>query len=88
MWHGVPHKLEGVDEPKLLKEIVDADDRILDEPAVTIAVSELADSSVNFAVRVWAATGDYWGIYFDLTENVKKRFDEVGISWRCMEILA
>jgi len=63
-----------------IKQLVDADDRILEDPACTIAVSALADSSVNFVVRPWVNTADYWGVYFDLTENIKKRFDEVGIS--------
>jgi len=63
-----------------LQDLVSADDRILKDPAVTIAVSELADSSVNFVVRPWVKTADYWGVYFDLTEAIKKRFDEVGIS--------
>jgi small conductance mechanosensitive channel len=63
-----------------LKDLVAADDRILDDPAVTIAVSELADSSVNFVLRPWVKTENYWGVYFDLTEAIKKRFDEVGIS--------
>ena len=65
---------------KELQDLVDADERILKDPAVTIAVSELADSSVNFVLRPWVKTADYWGVYFDLTERVKKRFDEVGIS--------
>ena len=65
---------------KELHDLVDADDRILKDPAVTIAVSELADSSVNFVLRPWVNTADYWAVYFDLTERVKKRFDEVGIS--------
>lgn len=65
---------------KELEGLVAADDRILDEPAVTIAVSELADSSVNFVLRPWVNTSDYWGVYFGLTEAIKKRFDEVGIS--------
>jgi small conductance mechanosensitive channel len=65
---------------KELQALVDADDRILKDPAVTIAVSELADSSVNFVLRPWVNTADYWAVYFDLTERVKKRFDEVGIS--------
>ena len=65
---------------KELESLVAADDRILDEPAVTIAVSELADSSVNFVVRPWVKTSDYWGVFFSLTEAIKKRFDEVGIS--------
>ncbi len=66
---------------KTLEELVAADDRILADPAVTIAVSELADSSVNFVVRPWVKTSDYWGVYFDLTEAIKKRFDQEGISF-------
>ena len=64
-----------------LEKLVAAEERVLDEPAVTIAVSELADSSVNFVVRPWVRTTDYWGVYFGLTEAIKKRFDEVGISF-------
>jgi len=66
---------------KTVEELVAADDRILDEPACTIAVSELADSSVNFVVRPWVSTADYWGVMFDLTEAIKKRFDQDGISF-------
>jgi small conductance mechanosensitive channel len=66
---------------KTLEELVAADDRILQDPACTIAVSELADSSVNFVLRPWVASGDYWGVKFELTEAIKKRFDEVGISF-------
>merc|ERR1712188_333455 len=50
------------------------------EPAPKIAVSELADSSVNFIVRPWVNSADFWGVKFDFTENVKLRFDEEGIS--------
>ena len=64
----------------VLNEIVQADSRILKDPAPTIAVSELADSSVNFVVRPWVKTGDYWDVYFDLTEQIKVRFDAEGIS--------
>ena len=64
-----------------LQELVAAESRILDEPACTIAVSELADSSVNFVLRPWAKTADYWGVKFDLTEAIKKRFDAEGISF-------
>jgi small conductance mechanosensitive channel len=63
-----------------IREIIDQDDRVLKDPEPAIFVSELADSSVNFAVRVWAKAADYWGIYFDTTEAVKKRFDADGIS--------
>ena len=64
----------------VISELISADDRILADPAPTIAVSELADSSVNFVVRPWVKTADYWGVMFDLTEAVKKRFDQEGIS--------
>ena len=66
---------------KTVQEIVDADERVLKEPACTIAVSELADSSVNFVVRPWVKTADYWAVMFDLTEAIKKRFDQDGISF-------
>ena len=65
---------------RTLEELVAADERIFKDPACTIAVAELADSSVNFVVRPWVKTGDYWAVNFDLTEAIKKRFDEVGIS--------
>lgn len=66
---------------KTLQELVDADERILKDPAAKIAVSELADSSVNFVVRPWAQTADYWNVRFDLTEAIKKRFDEENITF-------
>lgn len=64
----------------LLHRIVDEDERILKEPEPTIAVSELADSSVNFVVRVWCQSQDYWAIFFDMQEKVKLVFDAEGIS--------
>jgi small conductance mechanosensitive channel len=63
-----------------LEQIIAEDERILKDPAPTVAVSELADSSVNFVVRPWAKTADYWGVFFDTTEKVKLTFDEKGIS--------
>lgn len=63
-----------------LQEIIDADDRILKEPASFIGVGELGDSSVNFTVRVWVKAADYWGVHFDTIEKVKLTFDEKGIS--------
>lgn len=64
----------------ILEAMVQEDDRILKEPAPTVAVSELADSSVNFIVRPWVNSADYWGVLFDFTEAVKLRFDAEGIS--------
>ena len=66
---------------RTLEELVASEDRILDDPACTIAVLELADSSVNFVVRPWVKSSDYWGVTFDLTEAIKKRFDKDGISF-------
>jgi len=65
---------------RILEELVTSDSRILKDPAPTVAVSELADSSVNLVVRPWVNTGDYWAVYFDLVEKVKLTFDEQGIS--------
>jgi len=64
----------------ILEKTVQADQRVLSDPSPTIAVSELADSSVNFVVRPWVKTPDYWDVLFDLTENIKLAFDENGIS--------
>lgn len=63
-----------------IRELIDADERILKDPECVVAVSELADSSVNFVVRPWVKTADYWNVKFDLTEAIKKRFDKEGIS--------
>ena len=64
-----------------LEELIAAEERIMKDPACMIAVSELADSSVNFVVRPWVKTSDYWAVRFDLTEAIKKRFDKEGISF-------
>jgi small conductance mechanosensitive channel len=66
---------------KTLEDIIAADDRILKDPTPKIAVAELADSSVNFVVRPWCATSDYSAVRWDLTETIKKRFDQEGISF-------
>lgn len=65
---------------ELLHQIVAEEPRILADPAPLIAVSELADSSVNFAVRPWVQTADYWDVFFSITEKVKLAFDDNGIS--------
>jgi small conductance mechanosensitive channel len=65
---------------QVLADILKTEDRILETPAPKIAVSELADSSVNFVVRPWVKTSDYWDVYFDLTEKIKLTFDQEGIS--------
>ncbi len=65
---------------KLIQEAMDADERILEEPAPAIALAELGDSSVNFNVRPWVNTPDYWAVRASLLENIKLAFDSNGIS--------
>ncbi len=64
----------------VIEQILSAEERIMKDPAPVIAVSELADSSVNFAVRVWTKADDYWDVYFQTLEKVKKQFDAEGIN--------
>tara|TARA_R110001599_G_scaffold349107_1_gene576959 strand:- start:86 stop:922 length:837 start_codon:yes stop_codon:yes gene_type:complete len=64
----------------VLEGLVAAETRILKDPAHLIVVEALADSSVNFKVRVWVNTADYWGVHFAMIEAVKKTFDKEGIS--------
>jgi small conductance mechanosensitive channel len=64
----------------VLQQLVDNDTRILKEPDPQIVLSELGDSSVNFTVRVWCQSSDYWSIYFDMQEKVKFAFDKENIS--------
>ena len=65
---------------KIMEEVLAKDERILKDKPIQIAVVELADSSVNFVVRPWSKVSDYWGVYMDAMENIKKAFDEQGIS--------
>ena len=77
---GIGYDADLLKAKQVLQEMVEADPRILQEPAPTIAVAELADSSVNFVVRPWVQSADFWGVKFDFTEAVKLRFDKEGIS--------
>jgi small conductance mechanosensitive channel len=65
---------------EVIEEVLAGDDRVLKDPAWTVAVSELGDSSVNFVVRPWVKAVDYWNTYFDITGKVKVALDEKGIS--------
>jgi small conductance mechanosensitive channel len=65
---------------EILNRLLKEDPRVLADPAPQVVVGELADSSVNFNVRPWARTEDYWNLYFDLTEKVKLAFDAEGVS--------
>jgi small conductance mechanosensitive channel len=65
---------------KVLRDILTGHPKVLEDPEPNVRVHELADSSVNFVVRPWVAAGDYWDVYWDVTEAVKERFDAEGIS--------
>ncbi len=65
---------------QILQDILAADSRILADPAPVVALGALADSSVNFVVRPWVNTADYWAVFWDTTEAVKLKFDEAGIT--------
>ncbi len=72
---------DDVDKAKeVISKLIDADSRILKDPAPFVGVSELADSSVNFAVRAWVKSADYWGVFFAMNENVYKTFDKEGLN--------
>ena len=64
----------------IMVQVMGSDERILKDPAPQVAVSELADSSVNFVVRPWVNAADYWDVKFDLTEKIKIAFDAQGVS--------
>lgn len=65
---------------KILDEIIKGDKRILDDPAPSIFLVELADSSVNFSVRAYTKSGDWWATFTDILEVIKERFDAEGIN--------
>lgn len=65
----------------ILTQLMNEDSRIIDNPAPPfVAVSELADNSVNFAVRAWVKAEDYWGVFFDMNEKVYNTFDKEGLN--------
>jgi small conductance mechanosensitive channel len=65
---------------KVLTEIVTSHEKVLKDPEPVIRLHTLGDSSVNFVVRPWSKTEEYWDVYWDVTREVKRRFDEEGIS--------
>ena len=65
---------------EIIGNLIKEDNRILSDPAPQIAVSELADCSVNFVVRPWVNRADYWSVRFDLTRKIKETFDANGIE--------
>ena len=65
---------------KAITDFINEDSRILKEPEPFMALSELGDSSVNFTVRVWVNSPDYWGVFFDMNEKVYKRFGDYNLN--------
>jgi len=65
---------------QVIKTLCDNDSRIIKDPEVFIAVSELADSSVNFTVRAWVHAADYWPVFFEMNENIYKTFDSENLN--------
>ncbi len=64
----------------IITKIIESNDKVLKDEAITVAVSELGDSSVNFVVRVWVNTPDFWAVKWALIEEIKNTFDKEGIS--------
>lgn len=77
---GVSYKSDLKQTKQVIREALEKDARILKDPGMTIGVLALADSSVNFVVRPWCKTADYWDVYFDSTQAIKEALDEAGIE--------
>lgn len=80
MTFGISYDADLRQAKTILGKLVEEEPRVLKDKDVLIAVSALADSSVNLVVRPWVKTADYWGVYFDFQEKVKLAFDEAGIE--------
>jgi len=77
---GIAYEDDFAKAKELITTLIEADNRVLKDPAPFVRVGELADSSVNITVRIWVNAENYWGVHFDLIENVKSNFDKNSIS--------
>ena len=77
---GIAYEADVERAGRVIEEMAAAESRVLSDPAPQIVVTELADSSVNFAIRLWCQAGDYWDLKFDMTKALKQRMDAEGIS--------
>jgi small conductance mechanosensitive channel len=77
---GISYSDDMAQAKNIILQVLEADPRILKDPAPVVAVSALADSSVNLITRPWVKTEDYWAVYWDTTEGVKAAFDAQGVS--------
>ena len=65
----------------VIKELLDADTRILQEPAYLIEITQLADSAVNIVVRAWVNSSDYWNVFFEMNAKIYKTLPQRGINF-------
>ena len=77
---GVSYDADIKQTKEVLMNVIKSHPKVLKNPEPTVNVSELADSSVNFAVRPWCKSADYWDVYFGITEACKLALDKVGIE--------
>lgn len=77
---GVSYDADIKESKNVILNVLTSHPKVLKDPAPAVTVLELADSSVNFAVRPWCKTEHYWDVYFDVTENVKEALDAAGIE--------
>lgn len=77
---GVSYEDDLLKVKSVLSEILEKDEGVLKDPAYTVGLLEMADSSINFAVRPWVKTAEYWDVFFRLQETIKLRLDEEGIT--------
>ncbi|RED48674.1 mechanosensitive ion channel family protein [Seonamhaeicola aphaedonensis] len=77
---GVSYDADIKQSKEVMMNVLTSHPKVLKDPAPAVTVLELADSSVNFAVRPWCKTEDYWNVYFDVTENTKLALDKAGIE--------
>ena len=77
---GVDYAADIKQTKDVLMSVITSHPKVLKDPAPAVTVSELADSSVNFAVRPWCKTEDYWTVFFDVTESTKIALDKAGID--------
>lgn len=77
---GIGYKEDINKSKQVIIDVLKANTKILTDPEPNVFVSELADSSVNFVVRPWCKTDYYWDVYFEVTEEIKKKFDDQNIE--------
>lgn len=78
--YGVSYDADIKQTKEVLMTVLTSHPKVLKDPTPVVAVSELADSSINFVVRPWCNEEDYWTVYFEVTENVKEALDAAGIE--------